>query len=31
MLWIRFTAQGGDLRPRPFDGNVEFELSLCNL
>jgi cell division protein ZapD len=31
MLWIRFTAQGGDLRPRPFEGNVEFELGLCNL
>ena len=31
MLWIRFTAQGGDLRPRPFEGNVEFELALCNL
>lgn len=31
MLWIRFTSQGGDLRPRPFEGNVEFELSLCNL
>jgi cell division protein ZapD len=31
MLWIRFTTQGGDLRPRPFEGNVEFELGLCNL
>jgi cell division protein ZapD len=31
MLWIRFTSQGGDLRPKPFDGNVEFELALCNL
>jgi cell division protein ZapD len=31
MLWIRFTSQGGDLRPKPFEGNVEFELSLCNL
>ncbi len=31
LLWIRFTAQDGDLRPRAFDGNVEFELSLCNL
>jgi cell division protein ZapD len=30
LLWIRFTSQDGDLRPRPFDGPVEFELSLCN-
>ena len=31
LLWIRFTTQDGDLRPRPFDSNVEFELALCNL
>jgi cell division protein ZapD len=31
MLWIRFTSQDGDLRPRPFEGNVEFELALCSL
>jgi len=31
MLWIRFTSQDGDLRPRPFEGDVAFELSLCNL
>jgi cell division protein ZapD len=31
MLWIRFTSQDGDLRPKPFEGNVEFELALCNL
>jgi len=31
MLWIRFTSQGGDLRPRPFEGTVDFELALCNL
>ena len=31
LLWIRFTFQDGDLRPRPFDGTVAFELSLCNL
>lgn len=30
LLWIRFTSQDGDLRPKPFDGDVEFELSLCN-
>ena len=31
LLWIRFTSQGGDLRPRPFEGSVAFELALCNL
>jgi len=31
LLWIRFTSQGGDLRPRPFEGDVDFELALCNL
>jgi cell division protein ZapD len=31
MLWIRFSSQGGDLRPRPFEGNVEFQLALCTL
>jgi len=31
LLWVRFTRQGGDLRPRAFEDNVEFELSLCNL
>jgi cell division protein ZapD len=31
LLWVRFTIQDGDLRPRPFDGTVEFELGLCNL
>lgn len=31
LLWIRFTAQDGDLRPRPFEGSVDFELALCNL
>jgi cell division protein ZapD len=31
LLWIRFTAQDGDLRPRPFEGSVDFELGLCNL
>lgn len=30
LLWIRFTSQDGDLRPKPFDGTVDFELSLCN-
>lgn len=31
LLWIRFTSQSGDQRPRPFEGEVNFELSLCNL
>jgi cell division protein ZapD len=31
LLSIRFTAQGGELRPKTFEGDVEFELSLCNL
>lgn len=30
LLWIRFLSQGGDLRPRPFEGDVDFELALCN-
>lgn len=31
LLWIRFTSQGGDMRPKPFEGSVDFELTLCNL
>lgn len=31
LLWIRFTSQSGDQRPRAFEGDVEFELALCNL
>jgi cell division protein ZapD len=31
LLWIRFTSHDGDLRPKPFEADVEFELSLCNL
>ena len=31
LLWIRFITQGGDLKPRPFESTVEFELALCNL
>ena len=30
MLWVRFTTQGGDMKPKPFDGDVPFELVLCN-
>lgn len=31
MLWVRFSQQDGDLRPRPYEGQVPFELGLCNL
>lgn len=31
LLWIRFTMQDGDQRPRQFEGEVDFELALCNL
>jgi len=30
MLWVRFTTQGGDLKPRPLEEDVPFELTLCN-
>ncbi len=30
MLWVRFTTQGGDLKPKPHEQDVSFELSLCN-
>ncbi len=30
MLWVRFTSQGGDMKPKPFEGEVPFELTLCN-
>jgi cell division protein ZapD len=31
LLWVRFMTQDGDLRPRPFEGEVQFELAFCNL
>lgn len=31
VLWVRFTQQGPDMRSRPAEGNVPFELTLCNL
>ncbi len=31
MIWVRFTAQDGDMRPRPIDTDVPFDLVLCNL
>ncbi len=30
MLWIRFMSQDGTLKPRAFDSEVPFELTLCN-
>lgn len=30
MLWVRFTSQGGDLKPKPLESDVAFELTLCN-
>lgn len=30
LLFIRFMMQDGELRPRPYDGEVDFELALCN-
>lgn len=30
VLWIRFTTQGGDLKPKAFESDVPFELTLCN-
>jgi len=30
MLWVRFTLQDGDMKPRPFEKDVPFELTLCN-
>jgi cell division protein ZapD len=29
MLWIRFTQPDRDLKPRPIERDIEFELSLC--
>ena len=31
MLWIRFGRLDREFKTRPFEGNVDFELSLCNL
>ena len=30
MLWVRFTQQDGDLRPKPVDADIPFQLKLCN-
>ena len=30
MLWVRFTSQGGDMKPKSSEADVPFELTLCN-
>jgi cell division protein ZapD len=30
MLWVRFTQQDGDMRPRSVDADIPFLLKLCN-
>ena len=30
MLWVRFTSQGGDMKPKPLEDDTPFELTLCN-
>ncbi len=30
MLWVRFTSQDGDMKPKSFESDVPFELTLCN-
>ena len=30
MLWVRFTKQGGDMKPKPLEDDIPFELTLCN-
>jgi cell division protein ZapD len=30
MLWVRFTSQDGDMKPKSFENDVSFELTLCN-
>ncbi len=30
MLWVRFTSQGGDIKPKPLEDDIPFELTLCN-
>jgi len=29
MLWVRFNSQDGDLKPKPIDSDISFELTLC--
>lgn len=30
MLWVRFTSQDGDCKPKPLEEDVPFDLTLCN-
>jgi len=30
MLWVRFTSHGGDMKPKHYEGDTPFELTLCN-
>jgi cell division protein ZapD len=30
MLWVRFTSQDGDMKPKTYENDVPFELILCN-
>jgi cell division protein ZapD len=30
MLWVRFTLHDGDMKPKSFENDVPFELTLCN-
>jgi cell division protein ZapD len=30
MLWVRFMLQDGDVKPKAFESEVPFELTLCN-
>lgn len=30
MLWIRFTSQDGDMKPKAIETDVPFDLTLCN-
>jgi cell division protein ZapD len=30
MLWVRFTSQDGDMKPKSLESDVPFELTLCN-
>ena len=30
MLWVRFMSQDGDMKPRSYENDVPFDLTLCN-
>jgi cell division protein ZapD len=30
MLWIRYMTQGGEMKPKAFESEIPFELTLCN-